>query len=101
MSRTVAFFGSILGFAPLTALAAPATIKEWIGTLVAQIQSVFPVLAALALVFFLWNMSKYVFNSDDTKARSEAREYIFWMTIAFFVMITLWGIVGVVRRTFF
>lgn len=57
-----------------------------------------PLLIAGALVYFIWGIIKYVISSDsDDKAK--AREVVVRGLIGFFVIISLWGIIGVIQSS--
>jgi hypothetical protein len=54
---------------------------------------------ALAVVYFLWGVLKYVTtNSDDDRA--DAVKTITYGIIVLFVMVSLWSLVSILGRTF-
>jgi succinate dehydrogenase/fumarate reductase cytochrome b subunit len=57
-------------------------------------------LYAAAFVAFFWGIVKYIWNTDDTKGRADATNWMVWSVVALFVMVTLWGIVGLLVNTF-
>ncbi|MCK9352135.1 MAG: hypothetical protein WCT49_02795 [Candidatus Paceibacterota bacterium] len=57
-------------------------------------------LYAAAFVAFFWGIVQYIFNTEDSKKRAEATNWMVWSVVALFVMVTLWGIVGLLSRTF-
>ena len=59
------------------------------------------VVVALALLFFLWGLMKFVLNADNEEKRKEGKSVMIWGIIALFVMISVWGIVGILVNTFF
>lgn len=56
---------------------------------------------ALALLYFLWGLSKFVLNSGDEDSVKEAKQMMLWGVIALFVMVSVWGLVGILSQTFF
>ncbi len=64
------------------------------------INSVIPLLFTLASVGFMWGVIKYFINPDNEEARKKGKTYMLWGIIALFVMISMWGLVGVLTRTF-
>ena len=55
---------------------------------------------ALTLLFLIWGLFKLVFYSRDSKEREQARGYIVWGLIALAVMVSVWGLVNLLRSTF-
>lgn len=66
----------------------------------AIVGSIIPLLIGLAIVYFFWGVAKYIKNSDDESEREKARSYMVWGVIGLFVMISVWGLVGVLANTF-
>ncbi len=68
------------------------------------IGSVFSPLTGLligaAVVYFLAGVLKYVRQVSDDKAREEGRKMMLYGIVALFVMISVWGLVNVLRGTF-
>ncbi len=58
-----------------------------------------PLLFALATVFFLWGVMKFIRASDDTK-REEGKKFIIAGLIGLFVMTSLWGIISIFGNIF-
>lgn len=59
-----------------------------------------PFVITLTLLVFLWGILKYVISGGDGTARKEAVGYIIWGLIALFVMVSVWGLVNILVRTF-
>lgn len=51
---------------------------------------------ALAVMFFVWGVVKFIGNADDTSAHEEGKKFIVWGIIAFVVLTSLWGIVNLI-----
>ena len=66
-----------------------------------MINLVIPFVISLALLYFLINIFKLVFASDDSKGREDAKGLIIWGIVALFVMVSVWGLVRVLTSTFF
>jgi len=58
------------------------------------------VLFALALVYFLIGVFKFVANSDSDDGREEGRNHIIWGLVGMFVMVSVFGIMNLIVRTF-
>src|SRR3989338_10005333 len=65
-------------------------------------KSVIPFLFALAVVMFIWGAVKFlIINAGEEKKREEGKQFMIWGIIALAVMISIWGLVGVLGDTFF
>jgi len=62
--------------------------------------SVIPFLFALAVAAFIWGVIQYFLNPDNEEKRKKGKSYLVWGLIALFVMISMWGLVGVLSETF-
>ena len=49
---------------------------------------------ALAVVYFLWNVFKFVMSAGDAEAREKSQGGIIYGFIGIFVMVSLWGIIS-------
>ena len=61
--------------------------------------SVVPVLIALAVLYFVYGVVSYVI-SDDEEAKSKGRDRIIFGVIGLAVILGLWGLVNLLRNTF-
>ena len=52
------------------------------------------------LAYFLYGVLKYLRKSSDETEREEGRQMMLYGIIALFVMVSVWGLVGVVAGTF-
>lgn len=53
---------------------------------------------AVAVVVFLYGIFKFIRSEGDDK--QGGKELMFWGIVGLFVMITLWGLVGILQNTF-
>lgn len=70
------------------------TITNWIGQLI-------PLVISVALLVFLIGIVQYVTAGGDEEKRTAARGMIIFGVIALFVMVSVWGFVNILARTFF
>jgi len=56
-------------------------------------------LVALAVVWFIWNVVRYVMSSDEEK-KGAAKSQMIWGIIAIAVIVSIWGIVGILQNLF-
>ncbi|MCK4386967.1 MAG: hypothetical protein KAV41_02715 [Candidatus Pacebacteria bacterium] len=86
-----------LSFTPILVWAAD------IGDLITKakdiLKAVLPLIITLALIYFLWAVSQYLLAAGEKK--NEAREHMIWGIIILFVMVSVWGLVGVLSATIF
>lgn len=56
--------------------------------------------SSLALLYFLWGVSKYIIHGGNEEKRAEGYQMMIYGIIALFVMVSVWGLVGVLANTF-
>lgn len=60
-----------------------------------------PLLFGVAFIVFLWGMFRYfILGAANEEKRAEGQKLLIYGLIGFFVMLSLWGIVNVVKGTF-
>lgn len=64
------------------------------------LRSVVPLLVALSVVGFVYGIIKYFLNPDNEEKRKDGKTFMFWGLIALFVMVSIWGLVGIFSYTF-
>lgn len=68
--------------------------------IVCFLKAIIPVIIILGIVFFIWAVIQYLLNESNEKKRQEARAYILWAIIGLFVIVSIWGLVGILVNTF-
>lgn len=86
---------------PFVSNAEFGTIRTFIERLIELITLTLPIIGALTLLFVLWNGVKTIAVSGDAKGREEMRSALVWGVLILFVMMSVWGIVAILRNTFF
>ena len=71
-----------------------ATINGWINQII-------PLVISIALILFLFGIVQFVTAGGDEEKRAAARGMIIFGIIALFVMVSVWGFVNILSRTFF
>ncbi|KKS30815.1 MAG: hypothetical protein UV60_C0006G0081 [Parcubacteria group bacterium GW2011_GWA2_43_11] len=56
---------------------------------------------AMAVFFFVIGAIRFIATAGDDKSRSEGKQMMVWGTLSLFVMVAVWGIVNIIRTTFF
>jgi Type IV secretion system pilin len=59
-----------------------------------------PIIFSLALVVFLWGIVKYIVPAGDETSIAEGRTMMIYGLIGLAVMVAVWGLVGLVTKTF-
>ena len=54
----------------------------------------------LATVSFIWGIIQYFLNAENEEKRKKGKQFMLWGIIALFVMVSVWGLVGVLSNTF-
>jgi hypothetical protein len=55
---------------------------------------------AVALVYFLYGVYKYIKDSDNADKRKEGAKHIVWGLVGLFIMVSVWGIITIALDTF-
>lgn len=56
-------------------------------------------LISLAVVWFIWNVIQYTI-SDDEEKKGKAKEQMIWGIIGIAVIVSVWGLVSLLRNMF-
>jgi hypothetical protein len=100
--------GIVLGSMPLLALAQNATgcasvqlgtIQNIICKIGNILDTIIPVLVVLGVVYFVWGVVTYVISSDE-EAKKTGRMRMIYGIIGLVVIVAMWGLVGIVTKTF-
>jgi len=60
-----------------------------------------PLVMALAFLMFLWGVFKYfIAGGASEEARTEGQKFVMWSVIAFAIIFSIWGIVGLLVNSF-
>jgi succinate dehydrogenase/fumarate reductase cytochrome b subunit len=79
---------------------APTTIQELLNLLFNMVRALTPIVAAAALLFFFWGLARFLWAAGSQVDKEKGRDLMIWGVIALFVMISVWGIVIMLQRTF-
>lgn len=84
------------GAAPIT-----RTVDGFLNYVIYLSGRALPLLMLVAVVLLLWGIVKQFFlKTGDTTSRTEGKNFILSGIIALFVMVSVWGLVNVLRSTF-
>jgi hypothetical protein len=76
--------------------------QELMGYATCVIQSsVIPLIFAVAIAMFIWGAVKFfIINADEEAKRQQGKQFMIWGIIALAIMMSVWGLVAIVRSTF-
>lgn len=76
----------------------PTYITQIISNFAAVLNVIVPVIVSLAILVFLWGVLKFIGSAGDDGARKEGKMLMIYGVLGIFVMISVWGLVTVVRN---
>jgi len=88
-----------LGLLATPIVASAATVNTILTTLKGLLDLLIPIIITLAVIYFFWGLAQYIVAKEDG-AKEEARSIMIYGIIALFVMVSVWGLVGVIGTTF-
>ena len=94
---TLLFVG-VAAMAPVVTHA--VTLGNTISTISKIINSLIPIVLAIAVLVFFWGLVKYLMSADKPESRNEGLNLMFMGIIALFVMVSIWGIIRILQQTF-
>jgi len=62
--------------------------------------AIVPLLITLAVVIFIWGIVKFISKADEPGEREEGRQFMMYGIVALFVLVSIWGLVGIIQGTF-
>jgi|SRR3989338_8686112 len=81
----------------LPMLAAAQTVSSLFGAFIDLINKfLIPALFAVAGLFFLWGVFKYITSGGDEEKRAEGQKLIIWGLVGLAIMVGFWGLVNAV-----
>ena len=96
MKKYILFLAGVL----LPAVTYAASVISIIETVKGILDLVIPIVITLAVIYFFWGLAQYIINTGSEEKRTEARNIMIYGIIILFVMLSVWGLVGVLGNTF-
>lgn len=87
--------GDICSNAELTSI---TNIINWASCIL--VKSIIPFLITLATVAFIWGVIQYFLSPNNEEKRKKGKSFVIWGLIGLFVIISVWGLVGLLSDTF-
>jgi succinate dehydrogenase/fumarate reductase cytochrome b subunit len=63
-------------------------------------KGIIPLLVSVAVVAFIYGIIQFFLNPENEEKRKAGKSYMLWGIIALFVMVSFWGLVGILASTF-
>lgn len=97
----LAITGAVLLIPLLADAATLRTFKDFAAFIIYIANTLVIILATLALIVFLWGVTKTLFHSDSEEVRETGKKTMLYGVISLFVMVSLWGLIFLLQNTFF
>ncbi len=90
-----------LSLVAIPAFAAPENFKEVINDVLigGLLRPLVPLLIGLAVVLFIYGVLVLMFSEGGEK-KEEGKQYMIWGIVGIFVMVSVWGLVNILKNTF-
>lgn len=91
----------LVGLSPMIALAQylPSSgIGGLFGLVGSWVKMAFPLVVSIAVVYFIWQVFQFAVAGDEEK-KAQAKTQIIWGIVGIFVMVSVWGLVGILQST--
>lgn len=83
--------------APFVALA--QNLQSVFSTIQNLLNLIIPILITLAVVLFFWGLARYIWSAGGDE-KEGGKQIMIWGLVALFVMVSVWGILGLFGSTF-
>jgi len=80
----------------------PTDVQTFLGFFTCIINnSLIPLIFAVAIIMFIWGVVQYfIVNADEEAKRAQGKQFMIWGIIALAVMLSVWGLVGILSGSF-
>lgn len=89
---------SLLLAAPLYAGPDLSYVSNAASQIQGLVSQLVPLLIAIGLLVFIWGVLQFILSAGDAEARSQGIHHMVWGIIALFVMVSVWGLVGLLNQ---
>ncbi len=80
----------------------PTSFKELVDGLLGLVNLIIPAIMAVVFVVLAWKIfDAWVINADDEKKQTEGKQIALTSVLVFVVLIAVWGIVIMIKRSIF
>jgi len=80
----------------------PSTFKDLINEIISYINILVPTILVIVFVFVMWKIfDAWIINAGDEKKIEEGKGLVLTSVIVFVIILSLWGIIELLRRSVF
>ncbi len=98
-SMRIRILTAVLLAAPVVTFAQDTT---WLNSLAREllqlVSNAVGLLSAVALLVFIWGVVMFIANTSDDEKRAAGKKKMVWGIIALFVLVSVWGLVLLIRQ---
>lgn len=98
-SLALTALSGILFLMPALVFGAPSNFKDLILQLTVILELVLSLLSAMLILVFLWGIARFILSAGGGEKKAEDKMFLFWATIALFVMFSVWGLITIIKNT--
>lgn len=101
--KKLGYLSLAFGFPVFAFAQVQATNAQSLGTgIIGLINNVaVPLIFAVAFIVFIWGVFQYfIAGGHDEEKRETGKSLMLWGIIGFFIMVSVWGLVNILRGTF-
>ena len=80
--------------------AGAVTLTHTLGALNGIINGLIPIILGLTVLIFFWGLAMFLWDAGDSEKRGKGVFIMFMGVIVIFLMVSLWGIIGILQQTF-
>src|SRR3989344_8328553 len=84
---------------PLLTVAAVESFENLVGVINEILNKILPIIIAIAVIYFVYNALMYMIAADEER-KGEAKSKMIYGIVALFVMVSVWGLVNILKGTF-
>jgi hypothetical protein len=101
MKKNIIKIGAAIAMAfgmPLLVFASSKTLSDLMTLITGYFSNFIKLIISFAILTFVWNVYKYYVKADADRA--EAGKYVLYSVVGFFIILSFWGLVNILDRTF-
>ncbi len=101
ITRTFILSSTALLFAALLPVVTGAvTLGHTISVISNIINGLIPIVLAITVLIFFWGLAMYLLDAGNAERKGDGIRIMVMGIAALFVMVSIWGIIGVLQQTF-
>ncbi|MFA5830671.1 MAG: hypothetical protein WC878_02460 [Candidatus Paceibacterota bacterium] len=97
--KKISFFFAGIGVFTIPLVAFAADINSLLDMLLEVTMGIIKICGVLAFVAFFYGLVLFLFSNEDDKKKEQAKNIMAWGTLALFILVTIWGIIGFIQNT--